>query len=279
MCTDFNPQSTERQERKTKMKSFKILIPVVLSVIFWGSFNGCVTDTASLKVEKTLPQGKLVYYSDSFDELRTDLWEKAGYAHNKAQEANFKLANAEIKDGRLRVKTETGCFSEGGLGTKFAFKGDFDVQIDCKIDFVGGVHDMDQLLVFVALGKEKEIEKSDTVSLGLLKKGGRDFSIIFSAIRENGRLHPGKWHKTGSFDGSLRILRIGDELSTLFKKKGDAGWKKIDTCRFTPREIMLGFKLQNFVLNRTSITAKSPITATFDNFRINAAEEIIEEEI
>jgi len=41
----------------------------------------------------------------------------------------------------------------------------------------------------------------------------------------------------------------------------------------------LGFKLQNFVTNRTSITARSTITATFDNFKINAAEEIVEEDI
>jgi hypothetical protein len=42
---------------------------------------------------------------------------------------------------------------------------------------------------------------------------------------------------------------------------------------------MISFKLQNFGTIRTSITARSPITATFDNFRINAAEEIVEEDI
>jgi len=165
------------------------------------------------------------------------------------------------------------------LGSRYAIRGDFDIQVDCQIDFLEGIHDMDQLVVFAAIGKEKEIGRDDTVSLGLLKKGGRDFSTIFSSARENGRLYPGKWHKIESFDGSLRIVRIGDETRTLFQEKGDPDWKKMDTFRFTPRNIMLGFKLQNFVLNRVSITATASITAAFDNFRINAAEIIIDDEI
>jgi len=259
--------------RKTKP------LHVVILAAFLVSVFGCVTDTATLKIKKSLPQNKLAYYNDSFDKLRTDLWEKAGYTHNKAQEANFKLAKMEIRDGKLWVQTETGCFSVGGLGSRYAIKGDFDIQLDCHIDFLEGVYDMDQSLVFAAIGKGKEIGKDNTVWLSLLKRGGRDFSTIFSAARKNGRFHRGNWHKIKNFDGSLRIVRIGDEINTLFKRKGDAEWKKMDTFRFTPKDIILGFKLHNFMTNRTSITARSPITATFDNFRINAAEAIIEEDI
>ena len=261
------------------MGKINTLIIVILSVAFSGLFPGCVTDTASLKIEKSLPQNKLDYYNDSFDKFRTDLWEKAGYLHNKAQEANFKLGKREIKDGKLWFQTETGYFSVGGLGSKYAIRGDFDVQVDCHIDFLEGAYDMDQSLVFAAIGKRKEIGRDNTVFLSLLKRGGRDFSTIFSAARKNGRFHRGNWHKIKNFDGSLRIVRIGDEITTLFKRKGDAEWKKMDTFRSTPNDIMIGFKLQNFVTNRTSITARSPITATFDNFRINAAEEIVEEDI
>ncbi len=261
------------------MKSANALLIGIFLVTFSGFLPGCVTDTASLKIEKSLPQSKLAYYNDSFDKLRTDLWDKAGYIPNEIVETNFKLARMKIKDGKLWVQTETGSFSTGGLGSRYTIRGDFDIQVDCQIDFLEGIHDMDQLVVFAAIGKEKEIGRDDTVSLGLLKKGGRDFSTIFSSARENGRLYPGKWHKIESFDGSLRIVRIGDEISTLFKKKGDTEWEKMDTFRSTPNDIMLGFKLQNFVLIRTSITARSPITATFDNFRINAAEEIVEEDI
>ena len=259
--------------RKTKPLNIVILAAFLLS------FLGCVTDTASLKIKKSLPQNKLAYYNDSFDTLRTDLWDKAGYAHNKAQEANFKLAKMEIKDGKLWVQTETGCFSKGGISSKYTLRGDFDIQVDCKIDFLKGLYDMDQSLNFLVIEKETEIGKGNTVFLCLLKRGGRDFETILSATWKNGRFHRGEWHKIKDFDGSLRIVRIGDEISTLFKRKGDTEWKKMDTFQSTRKDMILGFKLQNFVTNRVSITARSPITATFDNFRINAAEEIVEEDI
>ena len=86
---------------------------IVILAAFLLSFLGCVTDTGSLKIEKSLPQSKLFYYNDSFDKFRTDLWEKAGYIPNTAQETNFKLAKMRIEDGKLRVETEAGCFSKG----------------------------------------------------------------------------------------------------------------------------------------------------------------------
>jgi len=257
----------------------KALIIVVLSVAFSAFFPGCVTDTASLKIEKTLPQSKLAYYNDSFDKFRSDLWDKAGYTHNKEQEANFKLAKMRIRDGKLWVRTETGCFSKGGLGSKYGLRGDFDIQVDCHIDFLEGLYDMDQLLTFLIVEKGKDLETMDSATLGLYKKGADDSNTIFSGFRKDGNFHYGDWHRVGNFDGTLRIVRIGDGISTLFKRKGDAEWKKIDTLRSTPNDVMIGFKLQNFGTIRTSITASSPITATFDNFRINAAEGIVEEDI
>jgi len=259
--------------RRTKPLNF------VLLTAFWLSILGCVTDTATLKIEKSLPQSKLAYYSDSFDKLRTDLWEKAGYIPNEAQKANFKLAKMRIDDGKLRVETETGCFSKGGLSSKYALRGDFDIQVECQIDFLEGLYDMDQLLNFLVFEKGKDLKAMDSVSLSLFKKGGRDYNTIFSGFRKKGRFHVGDWYRIGNFDGTVRIVRIGDRISTLFKRKGDAEWKKMDTFQSTPNDVMIGFKLDNFIVMRTSITARSPITATFDNFRINAAEEIIEEDI
>jgi len=42
---------------------------------------------------------------------------------------------------------------------------------------------------------------------------------------------------------------------------------------------MLGFAVQNYISNTTSIHAESSIHAEFDNFRVNAADKIIEDEI
>ena len=261
------------------MRKANALIIGIFLAAFSGFSPGCVTDTASLKVEMTLPQSKLAYYNDSFDRLRTDLWEKAGYIPNEDQKANFKLAKTRIRDGKLWVQTETGCFSKGGLGSKYSLRGDFDIQMDCQIDFQEGVYDMDQMLALVVIERGEEIKTMNLVSLYLFKKGGRDYNTIFSGFRKNGRFHRGNWHKIKNFDGTLRIVRIGDKVSTLLKKKGDLEWEKMDTFRSTPNDVMIGFSLSNFIAMRTSITAKLPITATFENFRINAAEEIIEEDI
>ena len=261
------------------MKKSIALTIVVLSVVFLGFFGGCVTDTATLKIDKSLPQNKLAYYNDSFDNSRTDLWEKAGYIPNEAQKANFKLANMNIDNGKLRVETETGCFSKGGFSSKYSLKGDFDIQLDCQINFLEGLHDMDQLLTFIVIEKGEGLKTMNSVSLCLLKKGGRDFNTIFSGYRKAGRFHSGNWYRIGDFDGTLRIVRIGEEISVLFRRKGKTEWKKMDSFRSTPNDVIIGFSLVNFLPARTSITAKAPITATFDNFRINAAEEIIEEDI
>ena len=264
------------------MRKTKPLHIVILLAAFSGLFSGCVTDMASLKIEKSLPQNKLAYYNDSFDKLRTDLWDKAGFIPNEVQKANFTLAKMRIDDGKLNVETETGCFSKGGLGTKYGLRGDFDIQVDCRINFLESAYDMDQLLIFGVLDKGNDLDTLNSVFLGLLNQEGNDFNTIFSLVIKKGKLHRGNWDRQGKweiFDGTLRVVRIGDTINTLFKRKADVQWKKIDTFQFVPKDVMIGFNLGNFTSMRTSITAKSPIKATFDNFRINAAEEIIEEDI
>jgi len=261
------------------MRKINALIIGIFLAASLGFFPGCVTDTASLKIKKSLPQNKLIYYNDSFDKLRTDLWEKAGYIPNEVQEANFKLAKMRFGDGKLRVETETGCFSKGGLSSKYSLKGNFDIQLDCQINFLEGLYDLDQLLTFLVIEKGEDLKTMNSVSLCLFKKGGRDFNTIFSGYRKSGRFNRGNWHRIGDFDGTLRIVRIGEKISVLFRRKGDTEWKIVDTFRSTPNEIVIGFSLVNFLPVRTSITARSPITATFDNFRINAAEEMVEEDI
>ena len=80
-------------KEEPEMKRINVLIIGIFLVAFSGFFPGCVTDTATLKIEKSLPQSKLAYYNDSFDNFRTDLWEKAGYIHFEKQLNNFNLAN------------------------------------------------------------------------------------------------------------------------------------------------------------------------------------------
>ncbi len=259
------------------MRKVNALIIVILSVAFSVSFPGCVTDMATLKIEKSLPQDKLAYYNDSFDKLREDLWDKnvPGF---KRHLANFKLADMSFEDGQLKLVTKTGSFSSGGLVSRYTLKGDFDIQVDCYIDFLAGKHDMDQLIYFVVSERGVEFQSSNGVWIGALKKGGTDVSVIFSGYREKGKYHPGNWYETGNFHGTFRIIRIGNKISMLYKKEGKTGWNKMNTFESTTNDVMANFALTNFGKG-SRITDESSLTATFDNFRINAAEEIIEEEI
>ncbi|MBC8457608.1 MAG: hypothetical protein H8D67_06395 [Deltaproteobacteria bacterium] len=261
------------------MRKIRALIIVVLSAALSAFFPGCVTDTASLKIEKSLPQNKLAYYNDPFDKFRSDLWDKAGLIYNEAQEANFKLAKMVIENGKLKVETKTGCFSKGGLGFKYGLRGNFDIQVECHIDFLKGVYDMDQMLGFLVMERGKAVGAADFVYLRLLKKGGNDSGTIFSASLVNGRYHSGNEREINNFDGTLRIVRKGSNITTLYKTKGTNKWEDLGTFWSTSNDLGIGVLLQNFTMRRRSITAKSPVTATFDNFRINAAEEIIEEDI
>lgn len=261
------------------MKKINIWIIMLFFLATLISLPGCVTEQTSLKIEKGLPQNKLAYYNDSFDKIREDLWEKAGYLHSEEQVANFKPADMRIENGKLIIKTKTGCFSKGGLGSKYALRGDFDIQVDCHIDFLKGLQDMDQLISLIVVDKSKEVETTDFVHIGLCKKGTRYKSSTFSSYYKKGKYHQGKVQKIGNFHGTLRIFRSGNQISTLYKREGNKTWKKMNTFRSTSKDVILGFSVRNFIAKRTYIKAKLPITAIFDNFRINAAQQIIEEDI
>jgi hypothetical protein len=107
---------------------------------------------------------------------------------------------------------------------------------------------------------------------------GQEGSGIFSSYR-GGRVILGKsWYPTGNFRGSLRIVRAGNKVSTYYKKEGGS-WKKRDTFPSSGGHARVGLVVQNYAMQRTSIHATAPVIGKLDNFRINAAQDIIEEEI
>ncbi len=259
--------------RKVNMSILAILL--FTSIL---SINGCVSDNTSLKINNSLPYSKITYYNDSFDKLREDLWTKASLV-NEAQMNNLKLADMRIQEGKLVVETKTGGFSKGGLGSKFVLRGDFDIQVDCQINFLEGLHDMDQRVVFLVFDKSKEIEELDLVLIGLVKKRRKANGVIFSAARVTGKYKLGRWFLIGNFHGTMRIVRIGGKINTLYKKSGAQSWKNLDAHNFTTKDVTLSFQVANFKGKQASIEATAPITVTFDNFKINAAQVIIEEDI
>jgi hypothetical protein len=234
-----------------------------------------------LSKQGSLPENELAYYSDEFDKLREDLWDPVGYLYRDEQIQNFKQTDMRFENGRLIMHTRTGSFSKGGLSSKFAFRGDFEVQLDCRMDFVTGISrdDMDQLFSFAVLDKSLKPEKMNSAIIGLALGGGVNQGYIFGNYILNGKREMAVSHRMEHFDGSLRILRKGKQIYLLYKKMEAAEWKLIRTFRLTGNDMMAGFQLRNFFNYRTTIQATDSISIEINRFKINAAREIIEEEI
>ena len=184
-----------------------------------------------------------------------------------------------FESGKLIIRTKTGSFSKGGLSTKYSFRGDFDIQLDCKTRFLNGASGMDQLLNILVVDKSGKIGKTDTIFINLSIG-----ELMHQGWLESGAIINGRWNKGGSklmenFDGTLRILRKGSKFSILYKYKDSSAWNNLHAFRATDNDMLFGFQVRNFFNKRTSIRATQSISAEFDNFRINAAQEIIEEEI
>ena len=250
-----------------------------ISLVFFGVLLSCATDPAALQVENSLPQNKLAFYNDSFDTIRDDLWDRAGYVFTPTQMANLKIADMTIEDGRLRIDTQTGGFSKGGLVSTFSLRGDFDVQIDLQIDFLAGELEMDQVSGPAVIEKTKSGKPIRVFTIGLLKKGKNKKGEIFSGYLEMGKYHSGDARAIENFNGSLRFARTGNKMSMFYRKQGQNRWTKMCTLPSTLNDASIGFTLQNFTMDRNSITAARSISAWIDDFTVNAAQEIIESEI
>jgi len=261
------------------MKKISVWVIVALFATPLVFFQGCATEKVAIKIEKSLPQSKLTYYNDSFDKLREDLWEKSQLTYNKAQIANFKLADMAFKNGKLLIETKTGCFSKGGLLTRYAFGGDFDIQIDCHMDFLEGKFDMDQRAIFSLIEKDEEMLDSDQTFAELLRKPGDRKTLFYSICRTGGKSKRGRTVKIDDFHGTIKFVRKKSKIGILYRIENSTNWKELGRFNFTSKDLRFGFALQNFDYRRTSIKAESQIAAIFDNFKINAADKIAEEEI
>ena len=248
---------------------------------FIGALISCATDNAPLQPQNSLPQSELEYYSDSFDKMREDLWDRVGYLYREEQVQNFKYAEMRFENGKLIIRTQTGSFSKGGLTSKYALRGDFDIQLDCRMDIVKGIsgRDMDQTFGFAVYDKNLKKGKMSFASIGLSMKGGSNQGYLFTNCFVNGKKRGGNSQQIEYFNGTFRILRTGKTIRTLYKIAGTAEWTKMNLFRVTDNDMIIGFQVRNFFTRRTTIGASSSVTAEFNSLIINAAQQIIEEEI
>jgi hypothetical protein len=261
--------------RKIRERIVLLCVGLTIVLIF-----ACTYNTLSLKIDKSLPPEKLARYNEPFS-INRGIWGKIGFIRNVSMRTNFKPADMSFESGRMRVETKIDFFSSGGISSKFFFRGDFDVQVDCYFEFLTDTDDMDQVIYFIALDQTTELEddKLENVSLEL-NKGGKNPAFIFGAYHKKGKWIRCYSRKIGDlFKGTLRIVRIGDHVSLLYKAAEKMEWQKTCSLSRPNNDTRISIGVQNYRDNRVSIDAKSPFTAQFDNFKINAAQEIIEDEV
>ena len=138
---------------------------------------------------------------------------------------------------------------------------------------------MDQVFTIGVFDKSSKIGKMSFTIIGLFLEGGFNQGHLFSNCVVDGKRKRGGSRRTENFNGAFRFIRTGKMISALYRKAGEAEWTKMYTFRVTNKDMIVGFQLRNFFGNRATIQANHSISAEFDSLKINAAQEIIEEEI
>ncbi|MDX1707830.1 MAG: hypothetical protein R3274_04475 [Desulfobacterales bacterium] len=250
-----------------------------LSLTILGALMSCAANKAPLQIENSLSPDELAFYSNDFDQMREDQWDRAGYLYRKEQVQNFKQAAMHFDSGKLIIQTKTGSFSKGGFSSRYALRGDFDIQLDFQMAFMKGIYGMDQLFSLAVFDKSLKKGKINNVSINLSMSEGWNPGYLYSNCHINGQRREGNYQRIESFIGTFRILRKGKNISTLYKIKGTSEWKRLNTFRVTDADMIIGFQVRNFFSDRTTIRAEHEISAEFDSLKINAAQQIIEDDI
>lgn len=261
------------------MRKPRLLNPSVVLLTLLVLSGGCVTRDPGRRVNNRLSPERRALFSDSFDTIRRDHWDLAGLVYSETQLEHFKLAEPRIRDGRLVLETATDAFSKGGLASTFLLRGDFDIQIDCRMDFPDTLQLMDWIAVFGVFEEGGRIGDTAGVQTGLVRRKLSIKTFLFSNHLVGGKKHQGGFSRIEDFDGTLRLVRQRDRVFVLYREKGNAEWTELGAHPFTERDAFVGFKVQNFLASRTIVQGSSSVIAVFDEFRINAAEGIVESEI
>lgn len=192
---------------------------------------------------------------------------------------NFKKADFSIQNRKLKIATRPGGFSKGALQSRFYLHGDFDVQIDCDFNFLKKDVAMDQMVLIAVIEAGKTLKDAHRSWIILSKQSGSRSGRLFAGCRDSSGFHAGINEAAAGFHGTVRFVRIGQRITAMCKKYPGTQWRTFSTCHVSGKDFLVGFTVQNFYRNRTSIRAKASVVATFDNFRINAAQAIVESEI
>jgi heat shock protein HtpX len=230
-----------------------------------------------LQFAKSLPQDEIEYISDSYGTFQEAFWEKVQVSLPKViKESDFQPAEITTFGRKLEIMTKPESFSKAEIASKFRLKGDFDIQMDCYIDFMEGKLGSDHYFFFVNLHDEKKIARRNTVGMSFSKKGETNPGVLRSVWWSQGRLSGQRKVEIAGFQGSLRFVKGGQKITTLFKRDAEWEWTEMASFSCSSDAFQLVIGLQNFIGKKNIAPAQSSLLAIVDNFKVNIAEYIIE---
>jgi len=275
----MEPRTFDRRKGDDMRKCVCIFVGLLALMLMYNEFPTQLKSSAYAS-EHGLTQQQLDYYSDSFDKFQEGIWVKAEpIIPKKVQKKNFKNADIAIEDGSLKITTKKGGFSTGVIVFKDSLRGDFDLQIDCDMNFLEGEVNIDQRLFFVVRNVGVSFKKSNRNTFFLVKLRKSNKSYLETNYAKYGEFHFGKRIELKDFKGTLRFMRKDKKIHLLFKLNQETEWTKMSTFPCTRKDFKVIIGLNNFIGKRTSINADVSTSVYIDNFKINSAQSIIEEDI
>lgn len=235
-------------------------------------------DFSAIKVKSGASAERLEEFSDDFSSFDGDLWISGGIAYNEDQAKNFKYGDRAMEGGEIVFRTATGAFSKSGVMSNFRLGGEFDIQIDCDFDPLKNAGDMDQVVYMTVLDT---VDRPDSkVSLlGTMRQAAHGGKLFYFKSSGSSRQVKNIVSQEG-FHGTLRFVRLGDEVSAYYRNDADGMWIGAGSLGGVDGDLLVGFSVSNYwSRKRKHIKANHPLTVRFDNFKVNAAEEIVESDI
>ena len=230
-----------------------------------------------IQFAKSIPQNQLEYISDSYSTFQEAFWEKIQVSlPTVVKESDFQPGEINNFGRKLEIMTKPENFSKAEIASKFRLKGDFDIQMDCDIDFMEERLGGDHYFFFVNLHDEKKITRRNTVGMSFSKKGEMNPGVLRSVRWSHGRLSEQRKVEITVFQGSIRFVREGQKIITLFKRNTELEWTEMASFSCSSDVFRLVIGLQNFIGRKNIAPAQSSLLAIVDNFKINTAEYIIE---
>lgn len=207
---------------------------------------------------------------DNFDSLDGNRWVKVvPYLGRNLEKAKFKEVEISSQSGRLILKTAENAYSKGALSSRFALKGDFDVEVWSSLSNID-IKGIDKVMFVAVREADKEHKEANITIVQFHKAVNNDQGMFFAASKIGEDFKRGTTYMINSYTGGIRFIRKDNRITIMYKPL-NMGWMELDSypCSFAPMQILLG--VSNFLPTDTPINPGGVLTVYYDDFKINNA--------